>query len=206
MTTKIKKRRSLPTATYIEKSDRSNKKAMGTLILGGIKDFDTGIAEIQEGTKSWVRGCNRIREAGRKFIEAEDLNQREFKSWHFDVDDWKKEQMRRAKIDAAKKVFRQMDKPAKKFEDCKPVIQIALIAAGDIQGPKRLEQHVAHEAPNPWTEITEKVSVLESIVKDIEDKEPMNEWNVDKLEKFIRVTKPLVEKYEAAEKLLHDRR
>jgi len=110
------------------------------------------------------------------------------------------------KIDAAKKVFRLMERPAENFKDCTPAIQIALIASGDLTQPKRLAQHVAHEPPNPWNELVEKISLFEGITSMLEKEHPMNEWKTDELEKYVRATKAVSMKCEAAEKLLLDRR
>lgn len=209
MSKKSKKQKSKSTAitqTFTEKADRSNTKAMGLLIDGGVRDFDAGIEELRNGTRAWVRGCNKIREAGRKFTEAEAMGQREFKGWIIDTESWKQDAARRAKIDAAKKVFRLMERPAENFKDCTPAIQIALIASGDLTQPKRLAQHVAHEPPNPWNELVEKISLFEGITSMLEKEHPMNEWKTDELEKYVRATKAVSMKCEAAEKLLLDRR
>jgi hypothetical protein len=208
MTTKIKKQKRKSTAivqTYDERASKSTRTAMGKLIDGGVADYDSGIEEIKSGVKAWVRGCNKIREAGRKFTEAEALGQKEFKGWHVDEESWRQDAVRRAKIEAAKKVFRLMEKPATTFDDCKPAIQIALIASGDLAQPKRLEAHTSHEPPNPWNEMVEKISLFESISGALEKDRPMNEWDDDELEKFVHVTKPVADKCHAAELLLRDK-
>lgn len=190
------------TATYQERVDSNTRKDVNRLMADGVRQYESGMKDVRGGANMMVAGCKKIWRAGRKFAEAEDINQLEFKSWHTDTTGWQQEYMRRQKVEAAKKVFRSCEKEPTTLADCRSVIQPCLIASGALPEPRRLEPQTAHTPPNHWTEIVSILSNVESVVDNIKKEKPMEDWDVDELEKFIRATSSVSELNGQARELL----
>lgn len=193
--------------TYTERSDLAKRESVTILMTQGITDFDGGVAEINEGARNFIRGCNKIREAGRKFEEAEKVGQFEFKNWHTDIAAWKQEVIRREKIKAAQKVFRTMPDAAKTMEDCTPVIQAVWEIAGLLEKTRRIGGETAHEPLNPFNAFISTAATVDSWLRKWEPADSPLEAHyagcgVETLEKIELATRPMAERHAIAERLL----
>lgn len=195
---------------YQERSDKAKRESVDLLMKQGITDFDGGVSEINEGARSFLRGCNRIREAGRKFEEAEKMGQFEFRNWETDADSWKIEAIRRKKIKAAQKVYRAMPDRAEAMKDCTAVMQILLELSGDMPRSHRLGNETAHEPINAFNAIISNASTVESWFRKWEPNEVAietyyAELGAETLHKIKTATQPFAERYELAQRLLKEK-
>jgi hypothetical protein len=197
------KRRNKLQATYQERVDSKTRKDVDRLMADGVRQYESGMKDVQGGAAMLVSGAKKIFRAGRKFSEASDINQLEFKSWDTDTAGWQKEYMRRQKVEAAIKVFHACEeREPSSLADCRAVIQPCLIASGALPEPRRVESQTAHTPPNYWTEIVNVLSNVESVVDNIKKEKPMEDWDVEELEKFIRATSSVSELNGQARELL----
>ncbi len=195
--------------TYDERSDLAKRESVDLLMTQGITDFDNGVAEINEGAKSFIRGCNKIREAGRKFEEAEKTGQFEFRSWHTDIESWKQDAIRREKIKAAQKVYRTMPERADKMDDCTPVMHALFELSGLMEKTRRLGTETAHEPLNPFNAFITTAATVETWLKKLEPADsPLETYyascKVETLQKIELATRPMAERHALVEKLLKE--
>ncbi len=196
--------------TFTERSDLAKRESVGMLMNQGIADFDSGVAEINEGARCVIRGCNKIREAGRKFEEAEKIGQFEFRNWHTDVESWKLDARRREKIKAAQKVFRTMPARAETMEDCMPVIQAVWEISGLVEKTRRLGGETRHEALNPFNAFISTAATVETWLKKMEPEDsPVETYysgcQVETLQKIELATRPMAERHAIVERLLKEK-
>lgn len=198
------------TTSYQERSDIAKRESVGLLMTQGIADFDGGVAEINDSARGFIRGCNKIREAGRKFEEAEKIGQFEFRNWHTDMESWKLDAIRREKIKAAKKVFHILQARAEKMEDCAPVIQTLLEISGLVPHSRRLGGETAHEPLNPFNAFISTAATVETWLKKWEPSEGTFEnyyasLSSETLQKIELATRPLAERHSIVERLLKEK-
>ena len=196
--------------TFIERSDHAKKESVVLLMAQGIAEFDGGVAEITDGAKSFIRGCNKIREAGRRFEEAEQIGQFEFRHWHTDVESWKQDAIRRAKIKAAQKVFRTMPEKAEKMDDCAPVMHALFELSGVMEKTHRLGGETAHEPPNPFNAFISTAASAESWLRKWEPEDvPLADYyrscKVETLESVKMAIRPIVERDAIIEQVLKEK-
>ena len=192
---------------YDERAAVQKRESVALLMTQGITDFDGGVAEINEGARSFIRGCNKIREAGRKFEQAEKIGQYEFRNWHTDIESWKMDAIRREKIKAAQKVFRTMPERAEKMEDCTPVIQAMFEIAGLLPHARRLGGEMAHEPLNPFNAFISTAATVETWLKKMEPEDsPFESYyagqSEETLAKIELATRPIAERHELVKRLL----
>jgi len=195
--------------TYTERSDIAKRESVKVLMTQGINDFDNGVVEIGESAKSFIRGCNKIREAGRKFEEAEKIGQYEFKNWHTDIESWKLEAIRREKIKAAQKVYRMMPTRAEKMDDCAPVMHALFELSGMMEKARRLGGEQSHEPLNPFNAFISTSATVETWLKKIEPTDsPLEAYyaaqKVETLQKIELATRPMAERHAIVQKLLKE--
>lgn len=196
--------------SYDERSDVAKRQSVGLLMDQGIVDFDSGVMEINDGARSFIRGCNKIREAGRKFEEAEKIGQFEFRNWHTDAESWKQDAIRREKIKAAQKVYRRMPGRAEKMEDCTPVIQAMFEIAGLMPHARRLGGETAHEPLNPFNAFISTAATVETWLRKLEPEDaPVEAYyaccGVETLQKIELATRPMAERHKIVARLLKEK-
>ena len=196
--------------TYTERSDLAKRESVNVLMTEGIADFDNGVAEIGDGAKSFIRGCNKVREAGRKFEEAEKVGQFEFRNWHPDIESWKVDAIRREKIKAAQKVFRTMPEKAEKMEDCTPVMHALFELSGVLPKSRRLGGETAHEPLNPFNAFISTAATVETWLRKWEPTGlPFENYyagqSAETLRKIEMATRPMAERHALVERLLKEK-
>jgi len=196
--------------SYTERSDLAKRESVAVLMTQGISDFDSGVEEIGDGAKAFIRGCNKIREAGRKFEEAEKIGQFEFRNWHPDIETWKVDAIRREKIKAAQKVFRTMPARAEKMDDCTPVMHALFELTGLMEKTRRLGGETTHEPINPFNGFISTAATVESWLKKMEPEgSPLESYysscQTETLQKIELATRPMAERHAIVQKLLAEK-
>lgn len=197
------------TTTADERADKARRESIGLLMSQGVADYDGGVADIKEGGRCLIRGVNKIREAGRKFDQAEHIGQMEFRNWHTDTEAWEREAVRREKIKVAIRIFKLTPDRPETLEDCAHVIQASLQLAGIMPKSHRLGE-TGHEPMNPFNAIIDSAATIKNWFKEWEPEDsPFESYyaaqSVETLEKIKLAIKPMAERYAIVERLLAEK-
>ena len=191
------------TTTYDERSALARRETVSTLMTEGVKEFDEGVVEIGDGAKGIIRGCNRIWEAGRKFNDAEQTGQIEFKSWHTDIESWRQDAVRKEKVKSAIHVFKAMPGKAERMEDCVPVMQELFRLSGVLKEQKGRGKETLREKMNPLSAVVSSSATVLGWFEAMEPKGvPLRDYyfscGEDKLTQIERALRPFAERHEVA--------
>lgn len=194
-----------PEPDYAERSAAAQKVATVELIKSGCADFEDSLAKAEAGSALWVQSVNKMRDAGLKFIQARGQEQLTFneygRAWYRDYEEFMTDQMSVRRMETAVKVARLMPKPAATLEDCKAAIQMVLIAADQLAQPHRDAPQLAHQR-NLLSDFVSTTASYVTLLEKMEQELPLEKWEHDKLEKFVRTAAPVVAKFDAAKLLL----
>jgi hypothetical protein len=134
--------------TYTERSDLARRESVRTLADEGCSHYNSGISDFRLVEKHAVNGMNNFREAGRKFKQAEEIGQYEFKMYEPTIEGWRRESERKHKVRLAIKVYSMMPKKAETFAEVAATVQLGLLASELIELGKR-DEEVAHPPQIP---------------------------------------------------------
>lgn len=197
--------------TYVERSDSAKREEVKILLTEAIADFDDGVKEIADGGKAIIRGCNKIRESGRKIEQAEQVGQFEFNLFSTDIEGWAKETERKQKMKTAKKIYHLLkDKKAETLEDCQLVMHQLFVMAGMVKEARRIGGEISHETPNPFTHFIDAAAKVESWLKKWEPEEsPLEPYysgqSKETLQRIEATMRPIAERHELVKRLLAGR-
>jgi hypothetical protein len=196
--------------TYDERADKQKRETIKMLMTEAIADFDAGVSEIAQGGKAIMRGVNRIYDAGRKFKQAQEVGQLEFKLFESEMPGWAKEYERRLKVKAAIKAFEILGKRVEKFAECDPVMQLIFETAGLIEKTRRLGGETLHPPRNPFNEIIETAATIKNWFKEWEPPDsPLEAYyagcGVETLQQIEQATRPMAERHAIVQRLLKEK-
>lgn len=107
-------------------------------------------------------------------------------------------------IRACCRIANHIKKPvetADELKEAKAELQLAFQTFGLIDAPKPRDFQNP-QSRNLFSDVVAKLAGLDVTMKEIEDEEPMEKWPTDKLDEFLKETKPIAARIAKAEGLL----
>lgn len=146
-----------------------------------------------------IIAINRLRDCGMKLREAAD-HVRPSLEWFQRNRDHLPEDMTWGGFRFCVNVSHQLSEAITDLQEARQARRSLFQAFGDEQAPKRLHEQNGHES-NPWSDFVSETARLLTFADRLEE-EPMTKWSREKLNAFARTTKPVVDRYNQALKLL----
>ena len=186
-------------ATYEERSRKLDRKAKAALLKSVGNDWAIARKNSTEIEKLTIQTANRLRLIGVKLQESAGHEQIGFEWYQANRDSLPKDMVFKA-LKVCVHLARSSEKEFERYDEVKKAQQLFFEALGESTAPHRTTPQQLHD-DNPWSEFVSGVSSLTSLFNRLDDR-PMVEWPREKLEQFVQTTKPVVEKHEAAVRLI----
>lgn len=188
-----------PKLTNGEASAKLARKSRDALFKGINADWIAAKKAADEGAKLELMAVNRLRSAGLKLQQASDHEQVNF-TFYDNHRSQLPEGMTFKAVKFCIHLARAFAAPIKTLDEARKARQLMFEAFGQASAPKRIEDQASHES-NPWSEFVAGAANFTGLFRKIEA-EPMEQWGLAKLNKFVETTKPIVDKHQAAKELL----
>jgi hypothetical protein len=189
---------------YQDRANQQSVEAVNSLLTEAMTRINRGMDRAKEGTEKWIEAVNEIRSAGENVSLAEDHGQKVMRLYFASVatqSDWEVATLSKQRFQAALAIYKMMPKPAKTFAECKFAVQTVLQLTGDTAHPTRQQKQLSHSR-NPWNEFVSDLASVESLVNELTKETPLDEWDKERLRKFVRATDELARKHDIAMNLL----
>jgi hypothetical protein len=189
--------------TYAERVGAEKLSIVKDGMRDGLALVDEAIEEAKTGVVHLEKACRKLWRAGKRFADAESADQFVFKQWWNNEVEWHADAVRREKRDVALRAYHMnLDGEPKNFSECKNLVaRVVQLSLEDFRF-KRIEPQESHER-NYWNELADGLSTVVSRAQTYVNKEPMEKWPEDRLEKIITFTNPVADINERAKKLLN---
>jgi hypothetical protein len=185
--------------TYVDSAAQLATKARTELLKGAGKDWTEAKAKATEAGKLELQSLNLLRSAGVKLRDACDHEKLSFTSFRLMQDSLPKD----LTFPAAKfcvSLGNQFDAPIKSLDDARAARRILFEKLSE-EAPRRIAQQTAHDT-NPWSELVNKFASVTAFFGQMMEDEPMEDWDKEKLRKFVKESEPIVAAHKAAEALM----
>jgi len=187
--------------TYNERAQKLDNSARAELLKGVSADWTGAKEAATEAGKCELQALNLLRTAGMKLHEAANRDQLSFESFRRMKPALPKD-MSFVAAQWCVKLGKEFDKPFESLTDAGHARRLLFVKLEAQDVPRRLQEQTAHEA-NSWSELVAKASGFTAFFNQLTEDDPMEKWDVDKLQNFVSVTKPIVAKHVEAQAKLN---
>jgi len=173
-------------------------KAQQAALQRGAEYFERARANASDAAVLEVEGMNNLRLAGLQYQEAAGHEQVTLAFYRRVIEDLPKGMTFHA-LKACVHVARNYPDKIKTLNEARAARQLMFVAFGEIETRRREIPQTAHDH-NPWNDFVSTAASFTTLFQKLEE-QPMEQWEPEKLDGFIRETLPIVEKHEAAKRL-----
>ena len=198
--TKVKTAPISPPGDYDERIAPARAAARKKNIEGFVADVKASETALLECGRQGIKSVNKMRDAGNKWIAAGDKNQ--FDMYFYDqaetlVAPGDRKYLTRNIVKTAIHLANVLVKPVQNVAEAAPHIQKCLFAFGlDTPGKRQIED----ERPprNIFSDLVSEAKTAFGYLRELEEKEPLVNWDAQRLDTFIREWLPITEKHKEA--------
>ena len=187
-------------ANYDERIAPARAAARQKNIEGFLADVKASEAALLECGRQGIKSVNKMRDAGTKWIAAGDKNQ--FDMYFYDLAETlvapgDKKYLTRNIVKTAIHFATVLAKPVQNVAEAAPHIQKCLFAFGlDTPGKRQLEDE--HPQRNIFSDLVSEAKTAFGYLRELEEKEPLAQWDSKRLDTFIREWRPITDKHKEA--------
>jgi hypothetical protein len=187
-------------ADYDERIAPARAAARQKIITGFVADAKASEAALLGSVRLGIKGVNKLRDAGLKWIAAGDKNQ--FDMYFYDlaetlVAQQDRKYVTRGIVKTAMHLANILHEPVENAAEAAPFIQKCLYAFGlDTPGHREVEEE--HHTKNIFSSMVMQAKKAVGYLRAVEDQDPLPDWDSQRLDTFIREWQPIAAKHKEA--------